>query len=87
MAKAYLRDEKRLLACAAYLDGEYGYKDLFMGVPAVVGGNGIERIVEIALSEEERAMLARSAKSVQAVVDLCKNGTPAVAPQRGPEKG
>src|SRR5437660_970015 len=43
MAKAYLRDEKRLLACAAYLDGEYGYKDLFMGVPVVIGGKGIEK--------------------------------------------
>jgi malate dehydrogenase len=74
MAKAYLHDQKRLLACAAYLDGEYGYKDLFMGVPVVVGGKGIERIVEIPLSEDERAMLAKSAKSVQAVVDICKKG-------------
>ena len=74
MAKAYLRDEKRLLACAAYLDGEYGYKDLFMGVPVVIGGKGIERIVEIELSEEEKGMLAKSAKSVQAVVDICKKG-------------
>jgi len=74
MAKAYLRDEKRLLACAAYLDGEYGYKDLFMGVPVVVGGKGIERIVDIPLTEDEKAMLAKSAKSVQAVVDICKKG-------------
>jgi malate dehydrogenase len=74
MATAYLRDQKRLLACAAYLDGEYGYKDLFMGVPAVIGGKGIERIVDIPLSEDERAMLAKSAKSVQAVVDICKKG-------------
>jgi len=74
MAKAYLRDEKRLLACAAYLDGEYGYKDLFMGVPCVLGGKGVEKIIEIRLSDEEKAMLAKSAKSVQAVVDLCKKG-------------
>jgi malate dehydrogenase len=74
MAKAYLRDEKRLLACAAYLDGEYGYKDLFMGVPVVIGGKGIEKILEIPLTEEEKGMLAKSAKSVQAVVDLCKKG-------------
>jgi malate dehydrogenase len=72
MARAYLRDQKRLLACAAYLDGEYGYSDLFMGVPAVIGGKGIETIVDIPLSDEEKAMLAKSAKSVQAVVDLCK---------------
>jgi malate dehydrogenase len=72
MAEAYLLDQKRLLACAAYLDGEYGYKDLFMGVPAVVGGRGLERIVEIPLTEEETAMLAKSAKSVQGVVDVVK---------------
>ncbi len=74
MAKAYLRDEKRLLPCAAYLDGEYGYKDLFMGVPCVIGGKGVERIVEVSLTEEEKGMLAKSAKSVQAVVDICKKG-------------
>jgi malate dehydrogenase len=71
MAKAYLRDEKRMLACAAYLEGQYGYRDLFMGVPVVIGGKGVEKIVEIPLSEEEKGMLAKSAKSVQAVVDIC----------------
>ncbi len=74
MATAYLRDEKRLLPCAAYLEGEYGYKDLFMGVPCIIGGKGIEKIVEIPLTEDEKAMLAKSAKSVQAVVDICKKG-------------
>jgi malate dehydrogenase len=74
MAKAYLRDEKRILPCAAYLDGEYGYKDLFMGVPVVLGGKGIEKIIDIPLTEDEKAMLAKSAKSVQAVVDICKKG-------------
>ena len=72
MAEAYLLDQKRILACAAYLDGEYGYKDLFMGVPCVIGGKGIEKIIDIPLTEEEKAMLAKSAKSVQAVVDICK---------------
>jgi malate dehydrogenase len=72
MVKAYLRDEKRLLACASYLDGEYGYTDLFMGVPTVIGGRGVEKIIDIPLSDEEKAMLAKSAKSVQSVVDLCK---------------
>jgi malate dehydrogenase len=74
MAKAYLRDEKRLLAGAAYLDGEYGYKDLFMGVPVVIGAKGVEKIIELGLTEDEKAMLAKSAKSVQAVVDICKKG-------------
>ncbi|HEX4447419.1 MAG TPA: malate dehydrogenase [Polyangiaceae bacterium] len=74
MAKAYLRDEKRLLAGAAYLEGEYGYSDLFIGVPIVIGGKGVEKIIEIPLSDEEKAALAKSAKSVQAVVDICKKG-------------
>ncbi|HEY8091504.1 MAG TPA: malate dehydrogenase [Polyangiaceae bacterium] len=74
MAKAYLHDEKRILPCAAYLDGEYGYKDLFMGVPVVLGGKGVEKIIDIPLTEDEKAMLAKSARSVQAVVDICKKG-------------
>ena len=72
MAEAYLHDQKRLLACAAYLEGEFGYKDLFMGVPAIIGKGGIEKVVEIPLTSEEKGMLEKSAKSVQAVVDICK---------------
>jgi malate dehydrogenase len=72
MAEAYLHDQKRLLAGAAYLDGEYGYKDLFMGVPMVIGAKGVEKIVELSLTEEEKGMLKKSAASVQAVVDVCK---------------
>jgi malate dehydrogenase len=72
MAEAYLLDQKRLLPCAAYLDGEYGYKDLFMGVPVIVGGKGIEKIIQITLTEEEKGMLAKSAQSVQSVVDVVK---------------
>src|SRR3954463_9596385 len=52
MATAYLKDEKRLLPCAAYLDGEYGYKDLYMGVPTVIGAGGVEKVVTIELSAE-----------------------------------
>jgi malate dehydrogenase len=72
MAEAYLLDQKRLLPCAAYLTGEYGYKDLYMGVPVIIGGKGIERIVEIALSNDEKSMLAKSAASVQGIVDVVK---------------
>ncbi len=72
MATAYLHDQKRMLACAAYLEGEYGYKDLFMGVPAFIGKGGVEKIVEIPLTAEEKGMLEKSAKSVQSVVDVCK---------------
>ena len=72
MAEAFLLDQKRLLACAAYLEGEFGYHDLFMGVPAFIGAGGVERIVQIALTDDEKAMLAKSAASVQSVVDVCK---------------
>jgi len=72
MAEAYLHDQKRLLPCAAFLDGEYGYKDLYMGVPVVIGGKGVERIVELHLTEEEKAMLKKSAESVQGIVNVVK---------------
>ena len=72
MAEAFLLDQKRLLPCAAYLDGEFGYKDLFMGVPCIVGGKGVEKIIEIPLTEEEKGMLTKSAASVQGIVDVVK---------------
>ena len=72
MAEAFLGDQKRVLACAAYLDGEYGYKDTFMGVPCVIGGKGVEKIITLDLNDEEKAMLAKSAASVQSVVDVVK---------------
>jgi malate dehydrogenase len=72
MAEAYLLDQKRLLPCAAYLDGEYGYRDLYMGVPVILGSGGVERIVSLSLDPEETAMLATSAASVQKVVDIVK---------------
>ncbi len=70
MAEAYLFDQKRLLPCAALLSGEYGYSGLYMGVPCIIGGNGVEKIVELALTDEEKAMLAKSAASVQSIVDV-----------------
>lgn len=72
MAEAYLRDQKRLLPVAAYLTGQYGYKDLYMGVPAIIGGKGVEKILELNLTADEKAMLAKSAKSVQTIVDVVK---------------
>jgi malate dehydrogenase len=74
MAGAYLRDEKRLQPCAAYLTGEYGYDGIYMGVPVIIGSRGVERVVEITLSAEEKAMLDKSAASVRAVVDVVKKG-------------
>jgi malate dehydrogenase len=74
MAEAYLLDQKRVLPCAAYLEGEYGYKDLYMGVPVVIGAGGVEKIIEVDLNTEEQAMLKKSAESVQKVVDIVKAG-------------
>lgn len=72
MAEAFLLDQKRLLPCAAYLQGEYGYQDLYMGVPVIIGAGGVEQVVSIELTTEETAMLARSARSVQQIVDIVK---------------
>lgn len=69
MATSYLLDQRRTIACAAFLEGEYGYKDLYMGVPVVIGGNGMEKVVEIELSEAEKGMLADSAKHVQELIE------------------
>jgi malate dehydrogenase len=68
MAEAYLHDQKRVLPCAAYLDGPYGVSGYYVGVPVVVGAGGVERIVEIELNAQERAAFDRS---VQAVQELC----------------
>jgi malate dehydrogenase len=72
MAEAYLWDQKRLLPCAAKLNGQYGYDDIYMGVPVVIGGKGVEKIIELELNAEEKAMLAKSAASVQGIVDVVK---------------
>ena len=68
MAEAYLRDEKRILACAAYLDGEYGYKDMYIGVPVVIGGGGVEKVVNIELAADEKAALDKSAEAVRGLI-------------------
>ncbi|MEY2854071.1 MAG: hypothetical protein RL030_1203, partial [Pseudomonadota bacterium] len=73
MAEAYLLDQKRLLACAALLEGQYGYRDLYLGVPVILGGGGIEKIVDISLSADEKAALEKSASSVRKVVEVVKN--------------
>ncbi len=72
MAEAYLKDKKRVLPCAAHLDGAYGVKGLFIGVPVVIGANGVERIVEIALDPAERARFDKSVEAVQGLVDATK---------------
>jgi malate dehydrogenase len=68
MARSYLYDEKRLLPCAAYLQGEYGMRDIYMGVPAIIGGRGVEKVVVIELDATERQMLENSAQGVRELV-------------------
>ena len=71
MAEAILHDKKRLLPVAAYLNGEYGFKDLFLGVPAILGARGLEKIVELELAADEKAALAKSADEVRkGIADL-----------------
>jgi malate dehydrogenase len=79
MAESYLKDQRRVLPCAAYLNGEYGVKDTYVGVPVVIGAGGVERIVEIAFDEAEKAMFAKSIAAVQTLVDACKKINPAFA--------
>jgi malate dehydrogenase len=79
MAESYLKDKKRVLPCAAYVNGAYGIKDLYVGVPAVIGEKGIERIVELELTAEEKAALAKSAESVMGLIEACKKLDPKLA--------
>ena len=72
MAEAYLKDQKRLLPCAAHVDNAYGLKATYVGVPVVIGAGGVERIVEIKMNKEEQAMFDKSADAVKGLVDACK---------------
>jgi malate dehydrogenase len=65
MAESFLKDKKRILPCSALLEGQYGVSGLFVGVPVVIGAGGVERILEVELDDEERAMLGRSVESVR----------------------
>lgn len=71
MAESIIRDKKRILPSIAYLEGEYGYKDLYLGVPTVIGGNGIESIIELPLTMEEKQALDKSVESVKSVLQIC----------------
>jgi len=72
MAESILKDKKKILPCAAYLEGEYGINGLFVGVPVKLGRNGIEKVIQIALTDEEQAALNASADAVRGLVDLLK---------------
>ena len=72
MATSYLKDKKRVLPCAAFLTGQYGLKDLYVGVPVVIGAGGAERVIEFETNDEEKVMFAASVASVQGLMEACK---------------
>ncbi len=78
MAEAYLKDQKRVLTCAAYVDGAFGLDGLYVGVPTVIGEGGIERIVEIRLAKDEQAMFDKSVNAVKGLVAACKEIDPSL---------
>jgi malate dehydrogenase len=79
MAESYLKDQKRVLPCAAYLNGVYGVSDMYVGVPVLIGANGVEKIVEIPFDATESAMFEKSVAAVKGLVDACKQINPAFA--------
>ena len=76
MAESYLRDKKRVLPCAAYVEGRYGLSGIYVGVPVVIGEKGVERIVELELTQAERAMFDKSVDSVRGLIEACKKLEP-----------
>jgi malate dehydrogenase len=72
MAEAILKDKKKVLPCSAYLEGEYGINGLYVGVPVKLGAGGVEKIYEVSLTDDERAMLKKSADSVKEMVEVLK---------------
>jgi len=79
MAESYLKDKRRVLPCATFLNGEYGVKGLYVGVPVIIGANGVEKIVEIDLNAAERQMFLKSVESVKGLIEASKK----IAPQLG----
>ena len=79
MAESYLKDKKRILPAAAYLKGEFGVTDTYVGVPAMIGAGGVEKIVDLELSSEEKAGFEKSVASVKGLIEACKTIAPALA--------
>jgi len=79
MAEAFLKDQKRLLPCAAYVTDAFGLTGLYVGVPVIIGAGGIERIVDIKLTQDEQAMFDKSVDAVQGLVAACKLIDPSLA--------
>jgi malate dehydrogenase len=79
MAEAFLKDQKRLLPCAAYVDGALGLTGMYVGVPTIIGAGGIERVVDIKMNKDEQAMFQKSVDAVKGLVDACKAIDPTLA--------
>jgi malate dehydrogenase len=79
MAKSYLKDKKRVLPVAAHLTGQYGVKDLYVGVPVVIGAGGVEKVVEFPMDDAEKAMFGKSVAAVQGLLAACKTLEPSLA--------
>jgi malate dehydrogenase len=79
MAEAYLKDQKRVLPCAAYVDGAYGLKGMYVGVPTVIGAGGVERIVDIKMNRDEQAMFDKSVEAVKGLLTACRAIDPTLA--------
>jgi malate dehydrogenase len=79
MAESYLKDKRRVLPCAAYLEGQYGVKGMYVGVPVVIGANGVEKVVEIELNAAERQMFTKSVDAVKGLIDACQKIAPHLA--------
>ncbi len=79
MAESYLKDQRRVMPCAAQLSGEYGVKGIYVGVPTVIGAKGVERVLEVPLDAGEKAMFDKSVSSVQTLIAACKTINPAFA--------
>ena len=78
MASSYLKDKKRVLPCAVHLSGEYGLKDMYVGVPAVIGAGGVEKVIKFPTDDAEKAMFAKSVASVQGLMAACKDIDPSL---------
>ena len=79
MARSYLLDQKRVLPCAVWLSGEYGLSDLYVGVPALIGAGGAEKVIEFTTNDDEKAMFAKSVASVKGLIQACKDIEPSLA--------
>jgi malate dehydrogenase len=76
MAESYLKDKKRILPCAAHVKGEFGLKDLYVGVPCIIGAGGVEKVINLNLTPDENAMLQKSVDAVRGLIDACKKLEP-----------